>query len=191
MPEFNPGKSYQKNTLCPGPAVILRVIESLINNIKSVADVTSLWFSQVLTRNQTNSGAMRNSSLTLHTELPISCKVIRCFSKWINTVTASNNRNSQQGPAHAAPQNKTPSDHGESWLLPRTEGRWHIWHPAPRTGSCCGTPFEDQGFLTSENIKTWYTMVPNKELSTRSSQNQTALCLSWLLRVLRVPNTPA
>lgn len=88
-PGFNPSKSYQKNTLCPGPAVILRIVESLIKGIKSVADVISLWFSQALTRNQTNSGAMRNSSLTLHTELPILHKAIWYFSKWINPVTTT------------------------------------------------------------------------------------------------------
>lgn len=75
MPEFNLSNSYQKNTLCPGSAVIFRVAESLINGTKGIADVTALWFSQMLTRNQTKTGGMRNSSLILHTEVPISHKV--------------------------------------------------------------------------------------------------------------------
>lgn len=42
MPEFNPSKRYQKNTLCPRRAVVLWVGKSLIKGIKSIADATSL-----------------------------------------------------------------------------------------------------------------------------------------------------
>lgn len=75
-------KSYQKSILLAGSAVTLRVTESLNKDIQSIADVAYLWSGQTLTRNQTNPDAMGNSSLTVHTKLPISHKAIQCFSMW-------------------------------------------------------------------------------------------------------------
>lgn len=177
MPEFNLSNSYQKNTLCPGSAVIFRIAESLIKGTKTIRDVTSLWFSQVLTRNQTNAGVMRSSSLTLHTEVLISHRDY-IIDK------SSHSIQEQKFTARTCackPQDKALT--GTYSFFPDWRGNEHIQHPAPRARFSCFT--EDQGLLMLGNIKSYYIMVPNKEFSSSSSWNQTALCLSpeslWML----------